>query len=72
MNENIVEIDEPIRNALIRPWSLIRCIISPKSFVSKKCSGNLINFIRKSEIRVIEIRALTWSNIQLRINSTES
>lgn len=35
MNENIVEIDEPIRNALIRPWSLIRCIISPKSFVSK-------------------------------------
>ena len=45
MNENIVEIDEPIRNALIRPWSLIRCIISPKSFVAKKCICNLIDFL---------------------------
>ena len=44
----------------------------PIILVSKKRSGSFISFIRKSEMSDMLMRVFMWSNIQLRMNSTES
>ena len=64
-NENIVVRVVPVINDWMRPWSPIRCMISPMFFASKKRIGSLISLARKSEIRVILIRVFMCRLIQL-------
>ena len=71
-NENSVATDEPVRKLSMRLWSPMRCMMSPIILVSKKRSGSFISFIRKSDMSDMLMRVFMWSNIQLRMNSTES
>lgn len=64
--------DDPVRKFLMRSWSPMRCMMLPTIFVSKKCRGNFISLARKSDISEMKMRAFTCSNIQLRMNSTDS
>ena len=69
INENTLLINVLVKNFCILLLSLILCIISPVSFVSKNAMGNLINLLRKSEINVILIRCVMCSISQLWNNS---
>ena len=65
-NENMMLMELPIRNDLMRSWSPMRCMMSPVILVSKKWSGSFISFIRKSDMSAMLMRALMCSSIQLR------
>ena len=60
----------PVMNDWIRPWSPIRCMMSPMFLASKKRIGNLINLAIKSEIKVMLIRVFMCRLIQLWMKPT--
>lgn len=58
-----------VRNLFTRLWSLILCIKSPISFVSKKDIGSFSNLMKKSLNSEMLMRKEIWSNNHLRIKS---
>ena len=65
--ENTIRMLLPNRKPFIRPWSPIRCKMSPVMRESKNCKGIAVSLIKKSEINAISMREFMCSIIHERM-----
>ena len=65
--ENTMRMLFPSRKFLMRPWSPMRCRMSPVMRESKNCSGMAVSFMRKSAMSWMSMRECMCSIIHERM-----